>query len=296
MRRSLFCKTTAVRLGELPVSRRCDYVLWYAKQVEHVKYRQLYRPRKAVDEWRHPEYRSVRMTDWTSRSPTSRCSKRSRIYRERLTSQSRRAHLADVHEVDGVLSDLARRAGTGQAMGTRLGMATSRQSARASRSSERQTASATFDYLDDFPVHPISNVWTDTWTAALRDDKIYVVQTSTKVVERCILMTTDPGDLVLDPTCGSGTTAYVAEQWGRRWITIDTSPRRAGAGPHAADGRALSLLPARRQPRGPREGGRAHRQAAARRARPTAISARASSTSARRTSRSRPSPTTPRST
>ena len=55
------------------------------------------------------------------------------------------------------------------------------------------------------------------------DDKIYVVQTSTKVVERCLLMTTDPGDLVLDPTCGSGTTAYVAEQWGRRWITCDTS-------------------------------------------------------------------------
>ena len=55
------------------------------------------------------------------------------------------------------------------------------------------------------------------------DDKIYVVQTTTKIVQRCILMATDPGDLVLDPTCGSGTTAYVAEQWGRRWITIDTS-------------------------------------------------------------------------
>ena len=55
------------------------------------------------------------------------------------------------------------------------------------------------------------------------DPKIYVVQTTTTVIQRCILMTTDPGDLVLDPTCGSGTTAYVAEQWGRRWITIDTS-------------------------------------------------------------------------
>ena len=57
----------------------------------------------------------------------------------------------------------------------------------------------------------------------LADDKIYVVQTATKVIERCILMATDPGDLVLDPTCGSGTTTYVSEQWGRRWITIDTS-------------------------------------------------------------------------
>ena len=66
-------------------------------------------------------------------------------------------------------------------------------------------------------------MWTDTQTGAFTEDKIYVVQTNAKIVQRCILMTTDPGDLVLDPTCGSGTTAYVAEQWGRRWITIDTS-------------------------------------------------------------------------
>jgi adenine-specific DNA-methyltransferase len=78
-------------------------------------------------------------------------------------------------------------------------------------------------YLNDFPVYPLVNVWTDTGVAGFASDKRYVVETSTKVVERCILMTTDPGDLVLDPTCGSGTTAYVAEEWGRRWITIDTS-------------------------------------------------------------------------
>lgn len=69
----------------------------------------------------------------------------------------------------------------------------------------------------------MANVWFDTQTGAFTDEKLYVVQTNTKVVERCLLMTSDPGDLVLDPTCGSGTTAYVAEQWGRRWITIDTS-------------------------------------------------------------------------
>jgi adenine-specific DNA-methyltransferase len=78
-------------------------------------------------------------------------------------------------------------------------------------------------FIDDFSVSPITDLWTDTQTGAFTDDKTYVVQTNTKVVERCILMATDPGDLVLDPTCGSGTTAYVAEQWGRRWITIDTS-------------------------------------------------------------------------
>ncbi len=82
-------------------------------------------------------------------------------------------------------------------------------------------------YYDDFPVRRITNGWMDTvrggFTGGGEDSKVYVVQTGTRIIQRCILMTTDPGDLVLDPTCGSGTTAYVAEQWGRRWITIDTS-------------------------------------------------------------------------
>ena len=76
-------------------------------------------------------------------------------------------------------------------------------------------------YFDDFAAYPLTANWQDTMT--FMADKMYVVQTSTKIMQRCILMTTDPGDLVLDPTCGSGATAYVAEQWGRRWITIDTS-------------------------------------------------------------------------
>jgi adenine-specific DNA-methyltransferase len=75
-------------------------------------------------------------------------------------------------------------------------------------------------YFRDFPATARNNVWTDFGGAT---DKVYVVQTNAKIIERCLLMTTDPGDLVLDPTCGSGTTAYVAEQWGRRWITCDTS-------------------------------------------------------------------------
>ena len=79
-------------------------------------------------------------------------------------------------------------------------------------------------YQKDFPIIPINNTWADTAIAGFSgEDKTYVVQTARRVIQRCILMTTDPGDLVLDPTCGSGTTAYVAEQWGRRWITIDTS-------------------------------------------------------------------------
>ena len=78
-------------------------------------------------------------------------------------------------------------------------------------------------YFDDAPYYPLGSAWLDTNISGFGDEKVYVVQTLRKVVERCVLMTTDPGDLVLDPTCGSGTTAYVAEQWGRRWITIDTS-------------------------------------------------------------------------
>jgi adenine-specific DNA-methyltransferase len=79
-------------------------------------------------------------------------------------------------------------------------------------------------FLDDFACMPIANYWDDVSSGASKSDpKVYVVQTARRVIERCVLMATDPGDLVLDPTCGSGTTAMVAEQWGRRWITIDTS-------------------------------------------------------------------------
>ena len=78
-------------------------------------------------------------------------------------------------------------------------------------------------YFRDYLAFPIADNWDDTSVAGFAADKRYVVETSSKVVERCILMATDPGDLILDPTCGSGTTAYVGEQWGRRWITVDTS-------------------------------------------------------------------------
>jgi hypothetical protein len=104
-------------------------------------------------------------------------------------------------------------------------------------------------FIDDLRVFPRNNLWADTGASGFSDEKVYVVQTLTRIAERCILMATDPGDLVLDPTCGSGTTATVAEQWGRRWITIDTS-RVALALARAADERALSLLPPRRQQEG----------------------------------------------
>lgn len=93
------------------------------------------------------------------------------------------------------------------------------------RAGRVQPAGNSINYVrfhSDFPAIPYNNLWDDTQSGSGLD-KIYVVQTNSRIIERCMLMTTDPGDLVLDPTCGSGTTAYVAEQWGRRWITMDTS-------------------------------------------------------------------------
>ena len=95
--------------------------------------------------------------------------------------------------------------------------------AKANRIHESLNSVRFVRFLKDYPVQPLASTWVDTVTGQYSDPRLYVVQTATKVVQRCILMTTDPGDLVLDPTCGSGTTAYVAEQWGRRWITIETS-------------------------------------------------------------------------
>jgi adenine-specific DNA-methyltransferase len=106
------------------------------------------------------------------------------------------------------------------------GWSTTREGLARMISAERIASSGdTINYLryhDDAPGFPMTSLWDDTQSGSGMD-KIYVVQTNTKVIERCMLMTTGPGDLVLDPTCGSGTTAFVSEQWGRRWITIDSS-------------------------------------------------------------------------
>ena len=96
--------------------------------------------------------------------------------------------------------------------------------------------------LDDMPMTELGNVWHDTGTGSFTDEQLYVVQTSEKVVERCIQLASEPGDLVLDPTCGTGTTAYAAEKWGRRWITIDTSQGPPGASTTAATIGDIPLL------------------------------------------------------
>jgi adenine-specific DNA-methyltransferase len=94
---------------------------------------------------------------------------------------------------------------------------------KANRLEPRGTSLRYVRFFRDYPVSPLHNIWRDVRFSSRREEKVYVVQSSVTLVQRCLLMATDPGDLVLDPTCGAGTTAYAAEQWGRRWITIDTS-------------------------------------------------------------------------
>ena len=146
-------------------------------------------------------------------------------------------------------------------------------------------------YIEDYPIKRIADVWGD--TSGFSGGQVYVVETRPQVIERCILMATDPGDLVLDPTCGSGTTAYVAEQWGRRWITIDTS--------RVALALARARIMGARYPyyllSDSRDGQLKEAESRARRPPtrlPTAISVRVSCTGASPTSRSSPSPTTQR--
>lgn len=178
-----------------------DHLLWYGKEKPLVKYRALFRERnpKAMPqseendttETNGDNYQSVSLESagW-SEIGSQPFAFEGRTYSPRTT-----AHWKTTHE------GLRRLAATDRIL-------THRNSIRYKM------------MHSDFPVIPLTNVWTDVMGAP---DIIFVVQTNTKVIQRCLLMTTDPGDLVFDPTCGSGTTAYVAEQWGRRWITCDTS-------------------------------------------------------------------------
>ena len=198
-----------------------DYLIWYAKRREQVKYRQLYFDKEAGGDGASA-YRRVELLDGTRRTCTKEeinnldlLPKGSRLYRlDNLTSQSPGTRYpvkfnGKVYEPKGYWK-------TEQALMPRL-----LHAGRVEAASSDNLYYVRF--LQDFPAYPINDSWSDTVVAGFASDKKYVVETSTKVIERCLLMTTDPGDLVFDPTCGSGTTAYVAEQWGRRWITCDTS-------------------------------------------------------------------------
>ncbi|EPX82917.1 Adenine specific DNA methylase Mod [Rubellimicrobium thermophilum DSM 16684] len=209
--------------GTLTLASVYDTVLWYARDKSKVKYRQLYFEKsnmttaflykRIMDLSGLDRAASVEELTGDTTLPEG-----SGLFRpDNLTSQSSPESATFKVDYRGVLSG----PGKGGWKTNPTGMQRLKYSTRI-----YATKNGSYQYirrLDDFNVAPINNVWTDVGTGSFTADKIYVVQTNQKIIARCILMTTDPGDLVLDPTCGSGTTAYVAEQWGRRWITIDTS-------------------------------------------------------------------------
>ncbi len=198
-----------------------DYILWFAKNLESVKYRQTFQEKSGPDSGAG-EYKYVIEADGLTRSLTkdekegTPLPSGADLYRPSATT-SQRPPGSDPFS----FHDLVFTPGSAQywktsiAGLTRLGLA--------GRLIPRKASISYLRRLRDFPVMPVNNLWLDTRWGFDAQEKRYVVETNTKVVARCILMATDPGDLVLDPTCGSGTTATVAEQWGRRWITIDTS-------------------------------------------------------------------------
>jgi adenine-specific DNA-methyltransferase len=222
----VYAKTTGATVTKLPGT--VDYLLWYARAADHVKYRQLHME-KILGEEGATKYDQIELVDATRR-PLTKLEKDSGQYTGKvytlggMTSQSAGREKGEgaacwfsvVLDGRGFKPDLQSRWKTNECGMKRLLMTRRLQAMSNSLRYVR--------FIDDFPAYPISNTWTDIGGIQSRSDpKIYVVQTSTTAIQRCLLMATDPGDLVLDPTCGSGTTAYVAEQWGRRWITIDTS-------------------------------------------------------------------------
>jgi len=201
-----------------------DYIVWFAKNKSSVKYRQLYFDKEAGTIGA-ASYNRVQSSDGIEVKALRAGEDFERDYKvngwhlvasDTLTSQTGVESTQVEVSLRGKLYKPAK--GGWKTNATGLARLT-----KASRTTEGGTALRYVRRLLDFPVSPINNDWNDTSTGSFTEEKVYVVQTNTKVIERCILMATDPGDLVLDPTCGSGTTATVAEQWGRRWITIDTS-------------------------------------------------------------------------
>jgi adenine-specific DNA-methyltransferase len=210
---SLISFSTTSGFATKTLSRAGDYLVWYCVDVTKIKYRQLFNEKvpgqegatkyKPVGksnniprEW-WPEDKLVSIDSLTSQGPTESDSK---------------------FEINGRTFEPPK------GMHWKTTVQGLQNLFKAKRLVIEGNSPRFLRFLDDFPVYPINNLWTDIGGVQNRTEgKIYVVQTSTNAPQRCLLMTTDPGDLVLDITCGSGTTAYVAENWGRRWITCDTS-------------------------------------------------------------------------
>lgn len=211
----VFKKTGGQRANLL--AGNVDYVLWFAKDKRNVKYRQAYLSKfdgddVAVGGYTTAELESGEQVSVSQLPPNSKGARL--LQATSLTSQN-----------PGSRFEVTFEGAAFTPLGSQWWKTDPDRFRRLILANRIQRSGKTLRYkryLDDFAAFPATGLWTDT-AGGVGADKTYVVQTSTKVIERCMLMASDPGDLVLDPTCGSGTTAYVAEQWGRRWMTIDTS-------------------------------------------------------------------------
>ena len=216
-------KTMGATSGLIP--NTTDYLLWYSKDIAVCKYRKLVIAKKlgeaGTEKYSNTEAKEGnvrRLSREERRGITQLNDSENPFLYEDITSQTGSESIRFTVEFQNrkYVPSTSRGWRTSEVGITRVGTA--------NRLLAHDRVLMFKRYLSDFPATYVNNSWSDTSSdSSTADPKVYVVQTRTAVIQRCILMTTDPGDLVLDPTCGSGTTAYVAEQWGRRWITIDTS-------------------------------------------------------------------------
>lgn len=207
-----YAKTTGFYGSYL--SNVTDHIVWYSKNIKLLKYRNLFAYKQAGDEGAS-KYRPA---------STIKALKNSPFDLTRLATSDQLTSQGESTNTDQEFRFRGKRWLPPAGLHWKTTVAGLERLSKSERIIEEGRSLRYVRCLDDFAVVPQTNVWLDIGGVQSRSDpKVYVVQTATEAVKRCILMTTDPGDLVLDPTCGSGTTAYVAEQWGRRWITIDTS-------------------------------------------------------------------------
>ena len=208
------------------LSRAGDYVLWFAKKIEAIKYRTLYEKKSNPFEDEKSKYDQIQEPDLirrplgNSEKNAASIHKGSKVFRYgAIDSQDPPPEPTPLNFLGRTYLPAKGRHWTANYP---VGM---QRLDKAYRLITQGKGLAYVRFFEDFNIQPFHNMWTDIGgtVQSRADPKVYVVQTGTAVIQRCMLMATDPGDLVLDPTCGSGTTAYVAEQWGRRWITIDTS-------------------------------------------------------------------------
>ena len=214
-----FRKTPTATSNTMPIV--CDYIVWYAKDIQHLKYHKMYRKKNIpIDD---PNFRFVELKNGTRRrmSPAERHNPLtiptgSRIYRHYPIISKGKSSKDDTFVFKG------KEFSPGPNSHWTVNLDGMYNLAKKNLLVNTEDSLYVVTYFDDHQHREIDNMWLDTSSGGF-EDVIYVVQTSATTIRRFLLMTTDPGDLVLDPTCGSGTTAYVAEQFGRRWITCDTS-------------------------------------------------------------------------